>query len=251
MVLSRQLLRRALLVVQGLLGEALKRGWQVVTHVRPGYESHPGVAIEIRGHRYPIEVHELTETIPFTDAEIAVWRSEWSFATERRANQMPPPQRKRKRATGNLRLLLPNGYGGGRASWAEGPRGPLESKLASAFRTLEERAAADDLAAIEYAQRAAEQRLQQEAREAQARRVRIDKARVERLLEEVAAWRRSADIRRYVQVVEQKLPLLDSDEADRVAEWCRWAKDWADRSDPSVHTSLIAGVRNDEDESRY
>jgi hypothetical protein len=57
MVLSRGLLRRALLVVQGLIREAVKRGWQVVPHTRTGYDDHLGVAIEIRGHRYPIEVH--------------------------------------------------------------------------------------------------------------------------------------------------------------------------------------------------
>jgi hypothetical protein len=243
MVLSRQLVRRALLVVEGSLREAVKRGWQVIAYTRSGYDDHPGVAIEIRGHCYPIEVHELTETIPFTDAEIAAWRAEWKFDLERRLGQMPPAQRKRKRATGRLRLLLPTGYGGGRA---EGPRGPLEGKLASVFRTLEDRATADDTAALESARRAEEQRLQRDAHEARERRTRAENVRAERLLQEVTAWRRSGQIRNYIEALEQQSASLDADERARVAAWCHWARNWADRSDPTLQTSLIAGLVEDD-----
>jgi hypothetical protein len=103
-VLSRPLLRCALLVVQRLLREAAKRDWEVIRHGGSGYGDRPGVAIAIRGHQYPVEVHELIEKVPFTAAEITAWRTEWSWDTERRAGQMPPPQR--KRPTGRLRLAL-------------------------------------------------------------------------------------------------------------------------------------------------
>lgn len=251
LVLSRPLLRRALLVLHGLALESTKRGWDVVSHPVTRRKDGPGIAIEIRGHRYPVELHELTETLPFTETEIEAWRTEWKWDLDRRAGQMPPPQRKRKQATGRLRLLLPNGYGGGRASWAEGPRGPLEDKLLSIIDTLEERADADDHTAIENARRAEERRREQEVQAVRARRLRIENARVERLLTEVDAWRRSDDIRAYVARLEQKLPALDADEHARIAAWCSWAKDWADRSDPSNHTSLIAGFDDENDESHY
>lgn len=247
---SRPLLRRALLIVQGLLREAIKRGWEVIAHTGTGYGDRPGVAIEIRGHRYPLEIYELTESLPFTEAEIAAWRTEsnWKWEIERRADNTPPPQLKRKRATGRLRLLLPNGYGGGRATWAEGPRGPLGSKLPSVLRTLEQRARADDEASVKRARLAEEREREQEAREAQARRARIESARVERLLAEVAAWRRSADVRCYLDELEEELPLLVADERARLAKWCSWARGWANRSDPSRHTSLIAGLDQEHDQ---
>jgi len=247
-VLSRPLLRRALLVVQGLLREAIKRGWQVVSYAGTGYGDRPGVGIEIGVHRYPVEVHELTETVPFTSAEVAAWRSEWTWRPEGRAGQMPPPQLKRKQATGRLRLLLPNGYGGGRATWGEGPRGPLESKLPSVLRTLEQRARADDEAAVKRALIAEERQRELEAREAQARRARIETARVERLLTEVAAWRRSVDVRAYIDALEAMLPSVDPRERARVANWCGWARGWADRSDPTRRTSLISGLNEEHDQ---
>jgi hypothetical protein len=251
LVVSRPLLRRALLVLHGFLREAIKRGWNVVSYSGTSRESRPGIAIEIRGHRYPVEMHELMETLPFTEADITAWRTQSNWYLESRADQMPPVQLKRKRATGRLRLLLPNGYGGGRASWAEGPRGPIEGKFSSVFDTLEERANADDQMAIEHARIREERRREQEAQEVRARRLRIRNARVERLLREVDAWHRSDDIRAYVARLEQKLPALDADEHTRIAEWCSWAKDWADRSDPSRHTSLITGFDDENDQSHY
>jgi hypothetical protein len=251
LVLSRPLLRRALRVLHGLTRESTKRGWSVVSYPGKRRDTRPGIAIEIRGHSYPIEVHELTETLPFTEAEIETWRTEWKWDLERRAGQMPPPQRKLKQGTGRLRLQSPNGYGGGRASWAEGPRGPLEGKFSSVFDTLEERADADDQMAIERARIREERRVEQEAQEVRARRIRIENARVERLVAEMTAWRRSDDIRSYVAELELTLEDLDGDEHTRIAEWCKWAADWADRSDPTRYTSLITGFDDDRDEFHY
>jgi hypothetical protein len=141
MVLTRGLLRRALVLLHCLTREALGRGWEVVPYPQEGWGERAGIAIEIREHRYPAELHEATETLPFTEDEIATWRA-WDI--EHRANQIPPPQLARTRPTGRLRLLVPNGSTGGRTSWSDGQRGQLEAKIPSIFRTLEARAVADD-----------------------------------------------------------------------------------------------------------
>jgi hypothetical protein len=244
LVVSRPSLHRALLVLHGLTRESIKRGWDVVSYPETRYRAKPGIAIEVRGYRYPVEIHELMESLPFTEADIAAWRTaaQWQYELERRADRMPPAALKPKRATGRLRLLLPTDRGEGRAGWAEGPSGPLESKLPSVLRALEERANARDRSAIEGKRRAEERRREQEAKEEYARRADIENARVERLLAEVEAWEMCATVRAYVTEVERKLPDLDADEHTRIAEWCSWAKDWADRSDPSRNTSLIVGL---------
>ena len=89
-----------------------------------------------------------------------------------------------------------------------------------------------------------------EVREQRARRRRIEEARVERLLAEVRAWRRAEEIRAYVAAVETKLPALDGEERTRVADWCAWAKAWADGSDPGERPSLIIGIDDEADGPR-
>jgi hypothetical protein len=249
LVLSRPLLRRALLVLHGLTREAIKRGWDVVPYGETSHGAKPGIAIEIRGHSYPVEVHELWESLPFTEADIAAWRTEETWLFENRDDRMPPRHLKPKRATGKLRLLLPTSYGGGRASWTEGPRGPIESKVPSVLRTLAARAEAEERSAIEAARYREERQREREAQEARARRIEVENARAGRLIAEAKAWHRSEDIRSYLSRLEQKLPALDGEERARVAAWCAWAKDWADRSDPIQATSLIAGLSEESGEA--
>jgi hypothetical protein len=244
-VVSRPLLRRALLVLHGLTREAIRHGWDVIPYSEPGHGERSGIAITIREHCYPVEIHEPIETIPFTTEEIAACRNRERMWPD--ADRQPPPEFKRTRHTGRLRLLLPHGHRGGRASWSDGSRGPLERKLASVLRTLAARATADEQASIERARRNEELRRDLQAREERARRARIEDARVERLLAEVKAWRRSADVRDYIAALERQLPTLEDDERAVIADWTAWAKDWAARSDPVRRTSMIVGIDDERD----
>jgi hypothetical protein len=154
----------------------------------------------------------------------------------------------RTRPTGRLRLLLPNGYGGVRAKWTEGDRGPLEHKLESVFRTLERRAQEDDAAAVEQARRNDAWQREQDAREEQRRRQRIEHARSQRLLAETVAWHRVGETRAHFQALEQKLLLLAEEERGRVAAWIEWASEWARRADPVENTQLIVGFDDGQDQ---
>jgi hypothetical protein len=106
---------------------------------------------------------------------------------------------------------------------------------------LEQRAVEDDEHEKQLAEHRERFRREQEEREARARAQRIDRARSERLVREAAAWERSSQIRRYVAALKERSQELDLSERQRVLEWCEWAADWADRSDPSRHTELIVG----------
>ncbi len=61
---------------------------------------------------------------------------------------------------------------------------------------------------------------------------RLEEARSKRLVAEADAWERSAQIRRYISALRERVTTLDSPERERVLEWCEWAADWAERSDP-------------------
>lgn len=145
MVVSRDRLHRALLLAHSVTAGARHRGWNIEPYSKVGHGHNLGVAITIREHQYPIEVHEETRTLPFTQEEIDAWRNEYSWMNDR-ADKMPPPQRKRKEPTGTLRLVLPNGYRGGRASWTDSPRS-LNGSLSDVLDSLEDRATEDDVAA--------------------------------------------------------------------------------------------------------
>jgi hypothetical protein len=214
----------------------------VVPYPEDGDGGRRGIAIKVRGHAYPIEVHKLTEQLPLSRGEILAWRRRTHIGHDGRLSDTPPPSLRRRRPIGRLRLVLPNVYYGGRSSWSDGPPGSIEIKLASVLRTLELRADADDRAAIERAWRFAELQREQAARDEHARRAAAEAARRERLLAEVGEWRRSEEIRAYLSALEKRLRALDHEDRVRISQWCRWAIELADERDPSRHSSLIVGL---------
>jgi len=230
-VVSRELLHRALRLLQAICKEAERRSWTVESVPRR-YDHRPGIAIAVRGHAYPMEIHERTETLQFTRAETDAWRTEWTWVAKDRAGRMPPAQRKRKRATGRLRLVLPNGFHGGRATWSDGPRGDLEDKLDSLFETLEVRAEDDVRAARQAAIRAEAQRRAAQARELELERQRIERARAERLVGQADAWRRCEDVRGYLAALRTAIEDADPSAREGLEAWCGWGEAWLAETDP-------------------
>ncbi len=247
MVVSRDRLHRALVLAHSLIAGATRRAWSIEPYSKDRYGEHPGVAIAIGEHHYPMEVHEETRTLPFTQEEIEAWRNEYSWIKDR-AHKMPPPQRKRKEPTGTLRVVLPNGYGGGRASWTDSPRS-LNGSLSDVFRSLEERAVADDLVAENARRRREEFEREQRLHAERARLARIEEARATRAVAEINAWRQARALTDYAATLRQRLPELADVERARIETWCQWLEDRARRSDPTSETSLIAGF-NDEQDAR-
>lgn len=135
-----------------------------------------------------------------------------------------------------------------RANWTEGPRGPLEGKLASVFAELKRRADEDDRRDAERRAREEEHRRGAEDRAERERLARIEQARVERLREEVGAWRLAEGVREYVEVLRDRLPELGEEDANRVAAWCDWAEAWAKRTDPTANVATIVGLDKPDDQ---
>jgi hypothetical protein len=246
MQIGRQRLHRGLALAHGMISGALRRGWQIEAYGGSRYGYRAGVAMAVREHRYPIEIHEETRALAFTESDIEKWRNESSWLRDDRTDKSPPPQRKRKEPTGKLRLILPHGYGGGRATWTDGST--LSDRLDSVFETLERRVAADDNAAEERRRRQEEWRRAEERRAEQARLRRIDEARHSRAVEEMNAWRGSRWLGEYATALRDHLPELDAPEHERIKAWCDWLDDLARRSNPIRNTSLIVGFDDEKDE---
>lgn len=76
---------------------------------------------------------------------------------------------------------------------------------------------------------------------------RIEQARFERLATEIGNWRHSEEIRDYVAALRNRLPGMEPADGTRVRDWCAWAEQHAERSDPVGAPELIAGIDDDRD----
>jgi hypothetical protein len=245
MLVSRQQLQRGLLLAHGLVKGALRRGWKVEAHTKEPYGGRAGVAIVIGEHAYPLEVHEETRTLPFTQQEIDAWRTE-SWWDRDRAGRAPPPQRKRRQPTGRLSLMLPRPYANGRQRWTDGARS-LNGTLTDVFEALTQRALEDDRLALEAKRRQEEWARKEAIRAEQARARRIDDARAARADTEMKAWREAEALSAYAAALRRRLHALDPPERDRIERWCDWLEDRIRRSDPIQSTALIIGIDDERD----
>src|SRR5207249_4455510 len=99
---SRDQLRRALLILQAILAQAERRGWQVEP-TEGGDGEKAGVGVKLRGHTYAVSITEMTDRIPLTETELEGWNRENKW----RLSWTKPPTH-RHVANGRLKLSLPS-----------------------------------------------------------------------------------------------------------------------------------------------
>jgi len=188
---------------------------------------------------------EQSDRVPTTEEDRARWRRENHFRLSYR-DDLEPPEHKQV-ANGRLRLSLPSRWDGGRSTWGEGPRGPLEAKLASVFVELERRADEDDARAIAFARAAEERHKAKLVRLERQRQARLEQQRVERLRGEIDTWRFAAEVRAYVAALRDRLEEVDDEHRERLERWCDWAEAWAEAADPTINVSRGVGLEDERD----
>jgi hypothetical protein len=124
---SREQLRRALVVLQGTLRGAGARGWEIVD-VKKAYDHPAGIGIAVRGEVHRIQIFEFTDSRPMTPGERAAW-SKWRFACE--SNKEPLV----RFPNGRLRLFAPS-YGSS-VTRAETERGGFTINIESFLAALD------------------------------------------------------------------------------------------------------------------
>lgn len=244
LVVSRDQLGRSLRILQGLVAEARRRGYEVES-AEGSYAARDGAGIAIGPHVYAIQVKEMTDRIPLTQEEQEAWKR-GSHRISLLLQDEPEPPTHKHVVNGRLQLSLPHHWDGRRANWREGPRGTLDKKIASILREVEARSERDVFRDQERAREQEEWRRQEAEREARERQLRIEQGRADRLQHEIAAWRHAAGIREYVATLRARLPSLEIVERERIARWAEWALALADGSDPVVHPELIRGLADEE-----
>jgi hypothetical protein len=149
--------------------------------------------------------------------------------------------------TGRLRLYIERSYGKA-TMYEDGTNRALEGRLNDVLVAIakqvvkcreqeREKAAAAELAAVRAAERAAEEERRREVE----RLARLERERRAALVSEAETWRRAAEIRAYVGVVQVSVESVDEAARARIEEWARWAIGVAEEMDP-IGKRLGAGA---------
>ncbi len=143
------------------------------------------------------------------------------------------------------------------AAWQDGEEGPLEHRIAEIAVDI---VIAAETKYRESCQRQFEWRVQRKAsleeelrrqelerqKKERDRQEKLAQARIDRLLNEAASLRRAADIRAYVDAVEQESEregIVASRE--EIARWARWARAQADTIDPVKNGAFLQRYKGD------
>ena len=86
---SREQLRRALLIGQALVAEAERRGYEIQP-IEKSYNHRAGIALVVRGHAYAFEIVEMTDRLSMTEAELERWRRDNRYRLSYRPKLEPP-----------------------------------------------------------------------------------------------------------------------------------------------------------------
>jgi hypothetical protein len=78
------------------------------------------------------------------------------------------------------------------------------------------------------------------------RRKRLERARIERLLEDAAAFQQAGAIREYVKAIRLALSSSEACPAEELGRWTQWALSEADRIDPAVGCAFLTAMREEE-----
>jgi hypothetical protein len=77
------------------------------------------------------------------------------------------------------------------------------------------------------------------------RRQRLERARIERLLKDAAAFQQAGAIREYVKAIRLALSSREACSAEELGRWTQWALSEADRIDPAVGGAFLTAMRDE------
>jgi len=225
---SKQQLRRALLILDALLSELIKRGFVV--------SAGPKVRINDEEIGFGIYERVVAVSKPAQDQDL---EGRYEFRHSRTESSRSP--------SGQLVFIITDStscwVSYGQKSWGDGKKQRLENCLNKivagliAFadatqqaRILEQER--EEQRRVEAQQKAEDAKLRTEKRELQ----KAEQSRLELLLKQVENWQKSNDIRQFVQAVEKANKELGMpiDLYSELGQWLEFAAVQADRFDPMI-----------------
>lgn len=230
LLVSRDQLRRSLLIVDALLKAFESLGNNVSA----------GPTIEAFGQSVSFCIRESVSTIEEElEPSIDSLRGRYDFFHERKRKKQVP--------SGKLTLLIPEAEGywasGCRKQWKDAKIQRLENCLNSIVAGVLEVAAKkrdhevkkkQEAIAAEEARK--QQVIEAERREELRKQQRAEQRKFDRLLDQVASWKQSREIREYIAYVRQAHAASGAEIAtdSELGQWLNFAAQQADRLDPTV-----------------
>jgi hypothetical protein len=220
---SRAQADRTLRIMQAVLAEAERRGYEAETRT----DFHRGEAVHslvivIRGQDFPLAVTERKAKVPHEATPQEVRKKErypWT--------QFPKFD---EEFDGRLVISAPaHSRWSHSYSHSDGARWALESRLGRLLQDLEDLAADTERREQEQKQREAEQRRRWYSILAEARQQQVERHRATVLTEQVQRWRQAAEIRAFCQAARAR---ANSSTPAIEEEWLRWAEAHATSTDP-------------------
>ena len=146
-------------------------------------------------------------------------------------------------------------------SWADDEDGRLERKLTQIVIEIilrseienRERAVRSYEWRVKWKAQIEEERKQRKIkaeREEKERQVRLEQARIDRLMSDAAAFKRAAEIRRYVESIRATISADLQTDMHRFEAWSQWALAQADRIDPSLERRYLNSMLDRPGEAR-
>ncbi|MGC4865576.1 hypothetical protein ACLQ3B_09090 [Micromonospora sp. DT53] len=232
---------RALDLIRGLAAEARRRGHRVGVNTKT---KTPSVYLQVDKTRRKVRLIEEYDDIPHVPTE--------DEARQLRRNRWMVLPKTDRVASGRLRMEIARTGWDKKDTWTDDKRTTLEKRLPRIIRDVEAGIAADEEAKL-AAQRAHDEYVaEQERKRAEERRrwqAAIDEARPQaaELLRKKAfrraydSWISANEIRAFCDALGQAAPEEPAESENR-NRWIEWARDAADRLDPTQGDRALAGI---------
>ncbi|MGI5523204.1 hypothetical protein ACQEUX_20055 [Micromonospora sp. CA-259024] len=232
---------RALDLIRGLAAEARRRGHRVGVNTKT---KTPSVYLQVDKTRRKVRLIEEYDDIPHVPTE--------DEARQLRRNRWMVLPKTDRVASGRLRMEIARTGWDKKDTWTDEKRTTLDKRLPRIIRDVEAGIAADEEAKL-AAQRAHDEYVaEQERKRAEERRrwqAAIDEARPQaaELLRKKAfrraydSWISANEIRAFCDALGQAAPEEPAESENR-NRWIEWARDVADRLDPTQGDRALAGI---------
>ncbi|WP_240969211.1 hypothetical protein [Streptomyces sp. HNM0575] len=224
LVMPAAMRRRALLLLQGLAAEAVRRGHRV--------QEHP-VAGRHRSHAYSYNGQYFPSRYSRREGEINLSVGDFTYTVTIKREY--PQSEDADRAS---KLMIDLGYGrydGRRRQWGDRKRWTLEDTLGAVLREIEARAVEDAQRKVDQERAQAERKVRWQEAMDKAKEQAVEAQLASALTEQARKWREAAALRDYCEALEQRLAAADGNEEEETAstrEWLTWAHAYIQRLDP-------------------
>jgi hypothetical protein len=230
---SRSALPRVLRILQGLIVEAERRGYNAKLASAPERDRY-GYHSEWKGAHHGhvvVAIGDYSAVVRITEKGLqsrTYWKQRnWTYFRDTKTWNARALDAYEANATGHLQMQLATGYSQRSAKWADRKSTTLEELLPELLREIEMRAIEDEYRRQAAERKAAEREQAWEAAMKHARERHAEHHRAEALRTEIARWSEVQRIRTYCSAAESAHP-----DAPETLKWIAWARRYADTLDP-------------------